>query len=176
LNKVKKINEDFSDNSNKTNSSQRLIKKSSQTLITPSVILNLDSSKLLNESKPLIKTPETPDLNPRNNKIIKEILIDEEEAELSIYDYGTVDGDIVTLIDNEKILFEKLLLTQQPVKCKINNRVTNIHILEFYAENLGKIAPNTGSLIIKTRTKRIEINFSSDFANTSSIKLIFKTK
>jgi hypothetical protein len=135
----------------------------------------VDSSKIIVETKPIKMAPENPISNSRINKVIKEVVVDEQEAELYIYDYGTIDGDVITLLDNDRILYDKLLLSEKPVKCIINGSTSKVHNIKFFAENLGTIPPNTGSLIIKTKTKRLEMSFSSDLDNTSSIKIIFNS-
>ena len=87
-------------------------------------------------------------------------------------DNGVIDGDIITLIDNDKIIFENVLLSNSPIKYHITNSNTSIHNILFYAVNMGEIPPNTGLLVIRTKSKKIESNFSSDFVHSSLIRLI----
>jgi len=114
--------------------------------------------------------------NSRTMSLIKEINIDAAEAEITLFDNGVVDGDLITLIDNQVPIFEKASLSTKPLSYKINNREKFIHSIAFFAENLGSIPPNTGLMVITANGKRWEINFSSDYSNTSFVKIILASK
>jgi len=129
---------------------------------------NLDSS--------IVKKTEIKDeiSTIRDKRLIKTVELDNDEAELFIYDNGIVDGDIITLIDNERVLLKKVSLSQKPIRLKINNLDQKTHNIQFFAENLGEIEPNTGLLVIKTKTRKIELFFSSDMVQSSIIRIILK--
>ena len=135
---------------------------------------NVEDNLKLQSAEKSKKDSITPDLNQRVVNTLKVIELDENEAELIIYDNMTVDGDIITLIDNDIVIYKKVTLTKNPILYRINNSKTNIHVLKFYAENLGSIPPNTGVLKVKTKRSEIMENFSSDLQHTSSIKIILK--
>lgn len=123
----------------------------------------------------VIKTEKKDEIiEKRDSRLIKTIVLDEDEAELFIYDNGVIDGDIITLIDNNKVLFKKVLLSQKPIILKINNLEEKTHEIQFFAENLGEIAPNTGLLVVKTKTRKIDLFFSSDLVQSSLIKIVLK--
>ena len=65
-------------------------------------------------------------------------------------------------------------LSQKPIRLKINNLDQKTHNIQFFAENLGEIEPNTGLLVIKTKTRKIELFFSSDMVQSSIIRIILK--
>ena len=113
-------------------------------------------------------------LEKRGSKLIKTVELFDDEAELFIYDNGAIDGDIITLIDNGTVLLKKALLSKNPIKLKINNLDDRVHNIHFFAENLGEIPPNTGLLVIKTKSTKIEMFFSSDLAQSSLIKILLK--
>ena len=105
---------------------------------------------------------------------VRVIEIDESEAELSILDNMAIDGDIVTLIDNDLVIFRKVTLAKIPLTYKINNTRSSAHLIKFYAENLGATPPNTGVLIVKTRNSVIKTAFSSDLNQTATIQINLK--
>lgn len=115
-----------------------------------------------------------PDLYQRPVSTLRVIELEDSEAELIVYDNMTIDGDIISLIDNDKIIYRKVTLTKSPISYKINNNKTNVHIIKFHAENLGSYPPNTGVLKVKSRSSETVTNFNSDLENTSSIKIILK--
>ena len=106
---------------------------------------------------------------------VRVIEINEDEAELSILDNMAIDGDIVTLIDNDNVIFRKVTLSKIPLTYKINNSRSSVHLIKFYAENLGATPPNTGVLIVKTRNSIIKTAFSSDLNQTATIQINLKT-
>ncbi len=114
--------------------------------------------------------------NSRSLALIREIHIEADEAEIDVYDNGIVDGDSITLIDNHVPVFQKAGLSTKALKYSINNKQTEVHSIAFFADNLGSIAPNTGLMVITANRKRWEINFSSDFSNTSFVKIILNKK
>jgi hypothetical protein len=53
---------------------------------------------------------------------------------------------------------------------------TGITEIAMYAENLGKIAPNTALAIIYAGEQRFEVSMSSNFIKNSTIRFRRKTK
>lgn len=111
---------------------------------------------------------------PRVEKKLRFIDIDEDEVALSILDNMAVDGDMITLMDNDNVIFRKVTLTKTPISYKINNLQSSVHLIKFYAENLGATPPNTGVLIIKTGKSIIKTDFTSDFSQTATIQINLK--
>ena len=111
---------------------------------------------------------------PRVENKLRSIEVDEDEAELIILDNMAVDGDIITLIDNDNIIFRRVTLTKLPLSYKINNKTSSVHLIKFHAENLGDTPPNTGVLLVKTSKSVIKTDFTSDLSNTSTIQINLK--
>ncbi|NCI49264.1 hypothetical protein GWC95_04965 [Sediminibacterium roseum] len=118
----------------------------------------------------------TPPQKPRELTLIKEIVIDADSAFVQLYDNGIVDGDMITLTDNDAVVFSNAALSTQALKHTISNKTTNTHSISFVADNLGSIPPNTGLMVITANRQRWEINFSSDFAKTSYVKVILRPR
>jgi hypothetical protein len=168
----------------KTTQIKEIIKNKVEEKSSNTPIENIKTESLKSRIDPIINLKDSEISKPSNiekytstraTKLIKEIYLDDSEAEITIFDNGAIDGDIITLIDNDRIIFEKIMLSNTPIKYKLTNTYSQIHDIKFFAENLGDIPPNTGLLIIKTKNKRIECNFSSDFVQTSLIRFVMKT-
>jgi hypothetical protein len=168
----------------KTTQIKEIIKNKLEEKSSNTPIENIKTESLKSRIDPIINLKDSEITKPSNiekynstraTKLIKEIYLDDSEAEITIFDNGAIDGDIITLIDNDRIIFEKIMLSNTPIKYKLTNTYSQIHDIKFFAENLGDIPPNTGLLIIKTKNKRIECNFSSDFVQTSLIRFVMKT-
>ncbi|MFM1962243.1 MAG: hypothetical protein RLZZ172_1088 [Bacteroidota bacterium] len=103
--------------------------------------------------------------------IINTLEFMEDSVHVEVYDNGVVDGDEITLYVNKGILFRNKVLSEKPLQFDLDGKVFSTYDLQFHANNLGTIAPNTGLIIISTATERKEVNFASDFSKTSSLRI-----
>ncbi|MBA3675372.1 MAG: hypothetical protein H0W75_10550 [Chitinophagaceae bacterium] len=111
----------------------------------------------------------------RISKLVKTIYTNQDSVKLIIYDDGEIDGDIVTVFDNNKIVANKLLLTSKAVEINLAfNSSDSLHVIELVAENLGSIPPNTAYMLIVAGGQRYEVKASSDL--TSNAKIIIQYK
>jgi hypothetical protein len=98
----------------------------------------------------------------------------EDSVMIKIYDNGVIDGDIVSLIINGTIVFDKVKLTAVPLTYALKSNNTSQFQIECYADNLGEIPPNTGLITISSASKTSEILFSSDLKKSAAIKVLLK--
>lgn len=127
-------------------------------------------------AKPSLMPPQQkpPAYTNRQLTLIKEIVVDADGADLQVFDNGVIDGDSITLTDNNREIFSKAMLSATPLKHHIDNKDTGTHTISFVAENLGSIPPNTGLLVITANRQRWEINFSSDMVKTSYVRIVLR--
>ncbi len=113
------------------------------------------------ESKAPVKKIE-PVLEKRKNEVVKQIIVDHDSINVTLYDNGDIDGDSVTLIYKDSIITTHQRLSDKAVSFTLKiERGDNKNELIMYAENLGSIPPNTALMVITDGTKRYEINVSS---------------
>jgi hypothetical protein len=98
----------------------------------------------------------------------------EDSVMIKIYDNGVIDGDIISLIINGNIVFDKVKLTTTPLTYVLKSNNTNQFQIECYADNLGEIPPNTGLISISSATKTNEVLFSSDLKKSAAIQVVLK--
>lgn len=109
---------------------------------------------------------------PRKNKIIQEIAILNDSIQLSIYDNGVIDGDIVSVYLNGAPVLSNITLAERAAKKTIAIPLSNTdYELKLVAENLGSIPPNTGLLLIQDGDSQHTIYFSADLQTNVSIIL-----
>ena len=103
---------------------------------------------------------------------IETIMVYSDTLNATLYDNGIIDGDTISLYVNKKKILNKKELTSEPLELKIyfEKNEETIEII-FFAENLGKLPPNTGLLVIYDGKKRYEVRFSGDLKKNSSIIL-----
>jgi hypothetical protein len=98
----------------------------------------------------------------------------EDSVMIKIYDNGVIDGDVISLIINGIIVFDKVKLTASPLTYALKSSNSSQFQIECYADNLGEIPPNTGLITISSATKTSEVLFSSDLKKSAAIKVVLK--
>jgi hypothetical protein len=93
---------------------------------------------------------------------------------IKIYDNGVIDGDVITLIVNGAIVFDKIKLSATPLSYALKSSAASQFQIECYADNLGEIPPNTGLITISSVSKTSEVLFSSDLKKSAAIKVFLK--
>jgi hypothetical protein len=112
-------------------------------------------------SKKTIPVPEV--LKTRSNPLIKTITTNAPDIQVELYDNGDIDGDTITVYDNNEVIAWKKGLTNKPITLSIKaDNNTPIHEFVMVADNLGSIPPNTALMIITTGGKRYQLFVSSD--------------
>jgi len=91
---------------------------------------------------------------------------------IELYDNGSIDGDIVTLIVNGKVMSAHQTLGLKPIQLSIKKEdlVDNTMVV-IEAENLGEIPPNTALMLITTGGKRYDLNISSNLQKRAAVIL-----
>lgn len=101
--------------------------------------------------------------------------VDADSLKVSLYDNGEVDNDTISLFYNRKLVATKQMLSDKALTFTfpLNNDVNEIAM---FAENLGRIPPNTALAVIYAGEQRFELNLTSTFNKNASIRFRRKTK
>lgn len=113
------------------------------------------------------------DYTERKKNVIRTIVVNTDSIVLRVYDNGVVDGDIVSVVYNDKVVIDKLPLTGRAVLVKIPVTAAGINTLVFHAHNLGEFSPNTAKLEILYGSKKEELTVSSDLTVSSTINVVY---
>ena len=133
-------------------------------------LLPIDGAK----ARPLTEQ-ELSKLSKRDFQVIQTVEFTGTTIKIEIYDNGQVDGDVISLYLNEKLLLPSQKLTAQPITININVKDNeDKYDLIMYAESMGKIPPNTALMIVTTATNRHEINITSTELSSGVVR--FKLK
>jgi N-acetylmuramoyl-L-alanine amidase len=99
----------------------------------------------------------------RNNNVLKRIDLTQPNFKVDLYDDGDIDGDIVSVYFNGKVLLSNVTLTDKPQTLNLTlDSNKNENELLIYAENEGNIAPNTALMIVTQDNTRTEVRITSD--------------
>jgi peptidoglycan hydrolase-like protein with peptidoglycan-binding domain len=111
--------------------------------------------------KVVIPVPEV--IKTRSNPLIKTITTNLPDIKVELYDNGDIDGDTITVYDNNRVIAWKKGLTDKPVILNVKADAENTtHEFVMVADNLGSIPPNTALMVITTGGKRYQLFISSD--------------
>ena len=116
--------------------------------------------------------------NDKNNDdrdvIIKEtITVRNNKIVLEIWDANKVDGDVISLKMNDKLLLEEFEVKKERKEIKVElDRNSNLIIL--YSVNEGSIPPNTAAVNIKYDDKTLRMVLNSDTRKSEAIRVILK--
>lgn len=117
----------------------------------------------------------TDNFNKRSRVFTKVIEVEHDALRLEIYDNGEIDGDVVALYLNNKKILPSSGLTHRAIRLNIQLDPTlEYNELSMFAENLGRVPPNTAALIIYDGALRYETLLTSDLSKSASIKLVKK--
>jgi hypothetical protein len=142
------------------------------------------------KSKPATTTPVNPPvqkdlsqkkipipdvIKERENALIKTIVTNSPAILIQLYDNGEIDGDTITVYDNNRVIAYRKGLTGKPITLSIEADLFNSHH-EFVmvANNLGVIPPNTALMVITTGGKRYELFVSSDEKKNAKVVIDYK--
>jgi len=108
----------------------------------------------------------------RETEIIRTVLFKSDSLVLSLYDNGEIDGDTVSLVLNGNIILSRQGLTDKAIRKTIAaSDIGDSSRLVLYAENLGRIPPNSGLLILQDGNERYQIRFSGDLQKNAAVIL-----
>lgn len=128
-------------------------------------------------AQPPAVTRADPPPATRSTEVQRTIYLDSNAIRIDLYDNGTIDGDVATLLlDGKPIIENKLLGTRAATISLILPRLPAEHVLELFAVTLGSIPPNSAMVVLTCNRKRFEINLSSTLTVNGSVKLVVSGK
>ncbi|MBC8053692.1 MAG: hypothetical protein H7Y13_11565 [Sphingobacteriaceae bacterium] len=120
-----------------------------------------------------------PDFNPQFSgttiKKVKEIEVSNRTVELLISDYQNVDNDTVSVYFNREVIAAKQRISKKNIRLSINlDSRLELNEIVLFAENLGRIPPNTSQLIILDGNLTHKLIIESDKQKSAAIYLKYK--
>ncbi len=145
---------------------------------TAPVITKVDNkteSKNKIEIKPNIPAPKLPNgLERRDNKVYETIAIDDEDIIVNLYDNAEIDGDIITVLFNGEVVASQKTLSDKPITLKLKAIRGRDNTLTMYAENQGRIPPNTAIMRVQSGDQYYKVFLSADDKKNGSV--VFRLK
>jgi hypothetical protein len=166
----KKENETISEE--KTKVSETASKTQPQKTIAPATKAELAKEDLKLTETTATATLPAAEFAHRETEIIQTVAFKSDSLVISLYDNGEIDGDTVSVVLNGKVIIARQGLTAKAITTTVyvGDLADSIQ-LGMYAENLGRIPPNSGLLVVRDGTDRYSIRFSGDLQRNSAIVL-----
>ncbi len=109
-----------------------------------------------------VPMPVPPALKERKNDLVRTIVTNSPDIKVDLYDNGEIDGDTITVYHNNQVVAYQKGLSATALTFYVKaSEQDNLHEFVMYANNLGKIPPNTALMVITTGGKRYELSVTS---------------
>lgn len=110
----------------------------------------------------------------RETNIIKAFPVNTDSVTLRLFDNGIVDGDTVSVFNNDAVVVSRLKLSSKAYEIKIAVDRNGENKIVMYAHNLGEIPPNTALMEIYSGKTMYSLLITSDLQKSSGILLKYK--
>lgn len=124
-------------------------------------------TKQVNQSTEALQKPYE-ESNARKVKVQRVIEVKSPKLKIRVWDNGTVDGDVATIILNGQILFENYRVTKTRYARLVTLQAEN-NLMVLHAEDLGDIAPNTVAVSIDDGVKEQVLIVSSNLEESGAV-------
>lgn len=109
-------------------------------------------------------------LQNRQKELVQTVSIDTSFIHIEMYDNAEIDDDTVTVFLNNTMLLYKKRLTNKPLTLDVNVFPDTDYELMMYADNLGRISPNTSLMVITAGRKRYQLHLSSSEQKSATVR------
>ncbi len=127
-----------------------------------------DSTKLrLEDSKKIAES-----FVRRKAVLNKEFDVESDSVRLSFYDNGEIDGDSISVFVNKKVIFTHQELAAKAFNVYLHlDSTLDVNEISMFAENLGRLPPNTALMVVTDGKNRYEVFMSSSLTENATIRL-----
>jgi hypothetical protein len=109
-------------------------------------------------------------IQQREKEVVQTVTIDTMAVKVELYDNAEIDDDTVRIFLNNSLLLHKKRLTDRALVLNFDAFPNTEYELMMYAENLGRIPPNTALMVITAGKKRYEVRLSSSEQKSAVVK------
>lgn len=108
----------------------------------------------------------------RENVVLNEIEVESDTIQVSLYDNGEIDEDIISLFYNKTLILFNQKLTHKSIRMSLPvDSTLAANEISMFAENLGLIPPNTALMVITDGKKRHELRLTSSLEKNATIRI-----
>ena len=141
--------------------------------ITLQRVMQSDFPVQVRQNDTLAKIQESLKLQPREKEVVQTLKLDTSQIRIQLYDNAEIDDDTVSVFLNNTLLLYKKRLTDKSLELMVYAFPGQEYELMMYADNLGKIPPNTALMVITSGKKRYELRVSSSDTKSAVVKFVY---
>ncbi|HXB93554.1 MAG TPA: hypothetical protein VNU70_00305 [Puia sp.] len=98
--------------------------------------------------------------------------VESDSVRLSFYDNGEIDGDSISVFVNNQLVVSHQELAAKAFNIYLRlDSTRDINEISMFAENLGRIPPNTALMVVTDGKNRYEVFLSSSLTENATIQL-----
>lgn len=98
--------------------------------------------------------------------------IESDSVRLSFYDNGEIDGDSISVFVNNNLVLSHQALAAKAFNLYLHlDSTREVNEISMFAENLGRIPPNTALMVLTDGKNRYEVFMSSSLTENATIAL-----
>jgi hypothetical protein len=128
----------------------------------------------MEQNDTLTSLQRTMNVQKREKEVVQNLIVDTSNIKIELYDNAEIDDDTVSVFLNNTLLLHRKRLTDKPLVLNISAFPNTDYELMMYAENLGKIPPNTSLMIITAGKKRYEMRISSNEQKNAVVRFRYE--
>jgi hypothetical protein len=108
----------------------------------------------------------------RKEVLNQELAIESDSVRLSFYDNGEIDGDSISVFVNNQVVLMHQELAAKAFNLYLHlDSTREVNEISMFAENLGRIPPNTALMVVTDGKNRYEVFMSSSLTENATIRL-----
>jgi len=123
-------------------------------------------------ARPVVNYVVSREYKERKNEVVEEIVVERDSIQVDFYDNGEIDGDSISVFFNDQLLTFNRLLSTRAIHFDIGLDTTReVNEITMFADNLGRIPPNTALMLVYDGKQRYEVRLSSNLQKNATVRI-----
>jgi hypothetical protein len=142
--------------------------KEAQQVWKPSPIDTIIGTRII--QRPVVNFVIADEFKKRETVIADEIEVDSDSITVDFYDNGEIDGDSISVFFNKELIAFNRGLSTKSVHFSFNlDPAKEKNELTMFADNLGRLPPNTALMLVYDGKRRYDVRLSSNLQKNASV-------
>ena len=124
-------------------------------------------------ASPVLKLQEDSRITLRKNSLVEQLTVAAPQAELELWDDAAEDGDTVSILLNDHVVFTGFPVLKQRQKLSVVLE-PGVNRLVLIADNLGSIPPNTAVMKITAGTTKKYVRIKTDLKQNNLVLINYQ--
>jgi hypothetical protein len=124
------------------------------------------------QQRPVVNYVVNNEFLRRSSEVVQEITVDADSVDVNFYDNGEIDGDSISVFFNRQLLTYDRLLSTKAIRFYLGlDSTKEINEISMFANNLGRIPPNTALMTVWDGKQRYEIRMASSLDKNAVVRI-----